>query len=160
MTLPAFQSARNVFCYLPLTYEVDTRPLVEHLLETRGVAAHVPITDVSSHMLHVAEIATMDDLTEGPFGILEPSEPTFVDPKVIDLWIVPGIAFDDRGYRIGQGGGFFDAFFNAHPTKAPKVAVAYAFQMVDRVPAEGHDVSVDLVVTEDQVHVLKEDGRC
>lgn len=155
MALPAFRNARKAFCYLPLADEVNTRPIVDRLLKVRG-AAYVPITDVSNGTLHVAEIASMEDLTEGPYGILEPVTPTPVDPAIIDLWIVPGIAFDARGYRVGHGGGYFDAFFAAHPTDAPKVAVAYSLQIVDSVPAAAHDVPVDMVVTENGILAAKE----
>ena len=155
LELPEFQHARRIFCYLPLATEVDTRPIVAHLLATHG-AAYVPITDIDARMLHVAEISSLDDLTEGPYGIPEPTDPRLVDPALIDLWIVPGIAFDRQGRRIGHGGGYFDTFFGAHPTSAPKVAVAYAFQVVDGVPADDHDVPVDLVVTEDEIWIAEE----
>lgn len=155
MALPAFQRAQKVFCYFPLAHEVNTTPLVEALLEVHGIA-YVPVTDPDERMLRVAEIAATDELTEGPFGILEPTSPTFVEPAAIDVWIVPGIAFDGRGQRIGHGGGYFDAFFAEHPLDALKVALAYALQVVDEVPASDHDVPVDIVVTEDEIWIAEE----
>ena len=155
MALPAFQRSQRVFCYLPLPHEVNTRPLVEALLEVHGTA-YVPVTDPDERALRVAELTSMAELAEGAFGVPEPRGPRVVDPTTIDLWIVPGVAFDARGYRVGHGGGYFDAFFGAHPTDALKVALAYARQMVDEVPASDHDVPVDLVVTEAEIWIAEE----
>ena len=154
MALPAFQRAQKVFCYLPLAHEVNTRPLVEALLEVHGVA-YVPVTDLDERMLRVAELTSMAELVEGAYGILEPADPRLVDPATIEVWIVPGIAFDARGYRVGHGGGYFDAFFHAHSTDALKIALAYALQLVDAVPASDHDVPVDLVVTEAEIWIAE-----
>ncbi|MFB6285703.1 MAG: 5-formyltetrahydrofolate cyclo-ligase [Candidatus Bipolaricaulia bacterium] len=147
MSLPSFQTASQVFCYLPLATEVNTMPLVDMLLDVHG-AAYVPVTDREAHTLRVAEIVSSDELIEGTYGVSEPAEPRFVDPTAIDLWIMPGLAFDERGVRIGQGAGYFDAFFGAHATSGLKVALAYAFQVVADVPARNDDVPVDLIVTE------------
>ncbi len=147
MSLPSFQTASRVFCYLPLATEVNTMPLVDMLLDVHG-AAYVPVTDREANALRVAEIASTDALTEGTYGVPEPAEPRFVDPTPIDLWIMPGLAFDERGVRIGHGAGYFDAFFGAHSTSGLKVALAYAFQVVTDVPARNDDVPVDVIVTE------------
>ncbi len=152
MALPDFQTAERVFSYLPLPHEVNTRPIVDMLLDIHGVA-YVPVTDRGDHTLRVAELTATDELVEGAYGILEPAEPSYVAPDAIDVWILPGLAFDEQGDRLGQGGGFFDAFFAAHPVGGLKVALAYSFQVVDRVPTSAHDVPVDLILTENDVLV-------
>ncbi|RMF63913.1 MAG: 5-formyltetrahydrofolate cyclo-ligase, partial [Calditrichaeota bacterium] len=145
-TLPAFQQARTVHTYVAWRNEVDTHALIRELLQT-GRRVIVPIVDTQTHSLHHAEISSFDELEPGTFGILEPplqnSRP--LDPDTLDLVIVPGVAFDPHGNRVGFGGGYYDQFL-AH-VRAPKIALAYRFQIVDRIPTRNEDQRVDIIVT-------------
>lgn len=92
-------------------------------------------------------------LAPGAFGILEPSEsyrnrPEFqVRPEEIDLILVPGLAFDPQGGRLGKGKGFYDRFFGSVPSRACLVGIAFDWQVVDAIPMESHDRRVDYVLT-------------
>ena len=86
----------------------------------------------------------------GKFGIPEPMELMKVSYKSIDAVIVPGVAFDKNGYRIGFGFGHYDKFLKKTP-HAVKIGLAFEFQIVDSVPKEEHDVPVDFIITEKRV---------
>ncbi len=89
----------------------------------------------------------------GAFHIEEPTGTEVVDPEEIELVIVPGVAYDRRGNRLGRGKGFYDRFLKT--TKATKVGVGYKFQVFDEIPFEEHDVKMDIVITEDDHIVIK-----
>jgi len=102
-------------------------------------------------LLH-SEIKSFDELKKGTFGILEPPQDRFRKVRIseFDLVIVPGIAFDLTGHRIGFGGGFYDSFLGS--ITATKIALAYEFQIVDEIPTRAEDVKIDILVTEKSVY--------
>lgn len=129
--------------------EVATRDLVRAALgEGRRVVC--PRALPGGRIEHY-EIGSLQDLEPGRFGLLEPPpEPDrAVDPSAVDLVLVPGIVFDREGFRAGFGGGYYDRFLAA--IDAPSIGLAFALQLVDRVPREAHDVPVDAIVTEHEV---------
>lgn len=95
------------------------------------------------------KIDSLKDLQLSNYGILEPEE-TAEEIMInhMDLAIVPGVAFDPKGGRVGYGGGFYDRFFSNLQVKIKKIALAYEFQILDRVPIEEHDISIDAIITE------------
>ena len=88
------------------------------------------------------------DLVKGKFGILEPKLPATMTEQP-GVWLVPGLAFDAKGNRLGRGQGFFDALLRK--ATGVKIALAHDFQVLNEVPAEGRDVRVDFIVTESRV---------
>ena len=112
----------------------------------------VPIADLKKRVLYHSEIKDFSDLEIGTFGVLEPKEECIrpVMPEKLDIVIVPGLAFDLQGNRIGYGGGFYDGFLKG--LSAPKIALAYEWQIVNCVPSDEHDVKVDKIVTEDRIY--------
>jgi 5-formyltetrahydrofolate cyclo-ligase len=82
---------------------------------------------------------------ESFFGILEPKTGKLVDPAEIDFAIIPGVAFDKKGNRLGRGKGFYDRTLHKL-TRAIKVGIAYEFQLIDSVPVSEHDIPVDKVI--------------
>jgi len=93
-----------------------------------------------------------DNVAPGYFGILEPTKGSTVDPCLIDIVLLPGVAFDQECYRLGYGGGFYDRFLPRLSPNAIKIGIAFGMQMVDRVPRDPHDIPLDGVCTE---HGLK-----
>lgn len=85
----------------------------------------------------------------GAFHIEEPTGEDLVDPAQIELIIVPAVAYDRRGNRLGRGKGFYDRLLQS--TKATKIGIGYDFQLVDEIPAEEHDVPMDIVITQTSV---------
>jgi len=153
--LPEFKRARVILFYASKKHEVQTHELIEQAL-LLGKRVAVPLTDMRCHCLHLSEVKCLRDLAPGHFGILEPTKATFrpVSPHSIDIVIVPGVAFDPQGNRIGYGMGFYDSLLRQMP-HAKAIALAFEFQLVDEIPAEAHDVRVHRIITEDRVVTCK-----
>jgi 5-formyltetrahydrofolate cyclo-ligase len=98
------------------------------------------------------EIKSLDELSPGTFGILEPAGEKGISPEEIDLVVVPGVAFDKRGNRMGYGAGYYDSFLPKLRPEVKKVAVAFEIQVTDSLPAEEHDVKMDLIITENTIY--------
>lgn len=146
--LSLLADADTIFLYLAVDNEVDTRPLLDALLETEKRIA-VPAVDGDSMI--AARLQDTDALERGPFDVPQPWDPAEkeVAPDDIDVSIVPGIAFDDAGNRIGRGEGYYDRFLAR--TDDTAVGLAYAFQLVERIDTDPWDVPVDRIVTEERV---------
>jgi 5-formyltetrahydrofolate cyclo-ligase len=144
-----FKDAHCVACYVSIDNEVDTRRLIISALDM-GKQVCVPVTQKKS-VMHFQLISGLDELLPTRFGLLEPvfQAEKIVVPDDLDLVIVPGLAFDRQGNRLGFGGGFYDRFLTR--CSATRMGLAYAFQVVDVVPIENHDVQMDRLVTEDEV---------
>jgi 5-formyltetrahydrofolate cyclo-ligase len=148
---PAIRRARSILVCLSFGTELDTAPLVERWT-SEGRRLHVPRADPRDRMLHVH--AWPSPLVELSFGLRQPPRgapeitPEAI-PASIDVAIVLGLGFDRRGYRLGYGSGYFDRFLAAYPLTA--IGLAYGFQLLDRLPAEAHDVPMSVVVTDEEV---------
>ncbi len=148
MTLPELKTATSVMCFVSFGSEVDTAPLVRWCLE-QGKRVALPRIVGRRHMEAFWVTDPAADLESGSYGIREPrSGLPQASPEAIDLIVVPGSAFDRSGDRMGYGGGFYDTFLPRLRPGTPRVAVAFDLQLVDDVPEEGHDLSVDVLVTE------------
>lgn len=151
--LPEFQKADLVMFYLDFRKEVATGELIKYALDN-GKRVVIPITDTKNIRLIPSELRDFpDDLTSGTWGILEPKPDRVrpVDAGEIDFVIVPGVSFDDKGNRLGYGGGFYDRFLRQLKPDASFAALAFEMQMKDDVCPEPHDYPVHYVVTEDRV---------
>lgn len=145
---PAYRKARWILCYLAAKGEVETRPLIaQALADGKRVAA--PITLTTRRMIRLAELTTVTrGLVRGPYGIQQPDprRARRVDPRRIDLAVIPGLAFDADGYRLGRGGGYFDRFLAALPPTVPRIGLAYRCQRVRRLLRAPHDQPVTTVL--------------
>ena len=142
--LPEYREAGSLCAYVPFDKEVDTLPLIERTLGSKQV---VLTRVISSIELELREIRSLDDLEIGAFGIHEPNNTCpIVEPKSIDLFIVPGLAFDEDKHRLGFGAGFFDRMLAT--LSARLIGLAYSFQIVPKLPSEEHDIAMDFVLTE------------
>lgn len=139
------QEARRVALYLSLPHEVSTEGLLDHFLRA-GTAVSVPVWDPAGHAYRLAEYRPDGEIVTGPHGAPEPRERRWTETGGVDVWIVPGLAFDRRGNRLGYGGGGFDRLL--HRRRGIVLGVAFAFQLTASVPREPHDEPVDLVITE------------
>ena len=143
-----YRSAKNPAFTFSHVGEVDTAPLLRKRAEC-GEPVLLPLTRGKGEM-QFHRVASLDTLTPSRFGILEP-DPS-LDPIVpmeeIDLVVLPGVGFDPRGNRLGQGGGYFDRFLSRLPAKVPRIGLAFDRQILERIPTDSHDQPVDLVLTE------------
>jgi 5-formyltetrahydrofolate cyclo-ligase len=147
--LPSFQAARVLLLTLPYRSEWDTRPLFETALAA-GKAVAVPRVNHAARMLDLHEVRDVArDTSPGYRGIPEPS-PMLprVDAGAIEWVLVPGVAFDLVLRRLGYGGGFYDRLLPLLPAGTVRIAGAFEVQVVERVPASPHDLTVDALITE------------
>ncbi|HEX9888170.1 MAG TPA: 5-formyltetrahydrofolate cyclo-ligase, partial [Nitriliruptorales bacterium] len=145
LELPEVQAAQRVLLYASQGDELGTERVIAALM-IRG--AEVLLPRVAGAALEVVAIDTVDGLPAGYRGVREPVGPA-VDPRDLDVAIVPGLAFDAAGGRLGRGGGHYDRLLQTLPAQTLRVGLCFAVQLVARVPHEEHDQRVDVVVTED-----------
>lgn len=145
-SLPEFRDAKRVLLYCSVKGEPDLSPLM-HTLISKGREAVLP--KVRGSELELLSVDSPGSLVRGRFNIPEPISGKRVDPSQLDLVIVPGVAFDRRGFRIGFGKGYYDRLLKK--VKAPKVGVAYSFQVLNEVPRDTWDEPVDIIVTEKSI---------
>ena len=129
------RKAKVIHAYLPMGTEIDIRPLIQKLLKNNIMVVTpktLPKRQLSHWVLH-----SLEDLEKGVFGTSYPANSSEYSGP-FDLIIVPGLAFDADNYRMGYGGGYYDAFLAAHPS-AYKIGILYPFQKVPKVPVESHD---------------------
>jgi 5-formyltetrahydrofolate cyclo-ligase len=148
LALPELAETRTVLLHAALRDEVDLAAVIGPLL-ARGVRTLFP--RVRGTELELVAAADLRTLQLGYRGIMEPVGPA-IDPTVIDAAIVPGVAFDPQGGRLGQGGGHYDRLLPRLPPDAVRIGVCFACQVVPAVPREPHDVPMHLVVHERRTH--------
>ena len=143
MALPQMAAAKTVMLYYSLPDEVSTRELADRLVE-RGKVVVLPVVTGPAEM-ELRRYRSADDLSMGAFGIMEPTGEPFTSLAEIDLAVVPGMAFDTRGNRLGRGKGYYDRFLSQLP-QATKVGLCFPFQKFPGVPTDENDVRMDLVI--------------
>ncbi|MDN5312237.1 MAG: 5-formyltetrahydrofolate cyclo-ligase [Thermoanaerobacteraceae bacterium] len=149
-SLSEFRGAKTIMFYVDAGNEVKTRDgLTKALSEGKRVV--VPKVKKGYGLLAI-EIKSLDELSPGTFGILEPAGEKGISPEEIDLVVVPGVAFDKKGNRMGYGAGYYDSFLPKLRPEVKKVAVAFEIQVTDSLPAEEHDVKMDLIITENTIY--------
>lgn len=150
LELPEWKRASTVMLYASTRSEVQTKDLIEKTLE-QGKRVCLPVRMNEEHVMKAYYINSLGELVLGDLGYLEPSKEKgwLAEPHEIDLVVAPGIAFDERGHRLGRGMHYYDTFLSK--VKCKKIALAFELQLVDKVPTEPHDVPVDKIVTEKRV---------
>lgn len=147
--MDSFAQARVVLLTLPYRSEWDALLLAGHALAAGKVVA-APRVDRSTRMLRAFQIGDLErDVEAGYRGIPEPrASCPGIGLDSLEWVLVPGLAFDAAGRRLGYGGGYYDRLLPFVPRDAPRVAGAFEVQIVERVPSAPHDIAVDCVVTE------------
>lgn len=149
--LDEYRVATAVMFYVSYDNEVYTHKLIKEVLKAKTKETIVPLTDVLNRKLLPVKIESWSELSPGAYNILEPeNKQNVVDVDTIDLVLLPGIAFDERGNRIGHGAGYYDRLLR-DSLHAKCVGLAFDFQIVDAIPVEKHDVAVDKIVTEKRI---------
>jgi 5-formyltetrahydrofolate cyclo-ligase len=148
--LPELEGVGSVMVYAALPSEIDPQPVAVEL-RRRGVKIAYPRIE-SPGVLGVHVVDDPVDLVPGPFGLAQPDEQA---PRValhgIDAVIVPGVAFDELGMRLGYGGGYYDRLLPLLRPNCLRIGLAFDEQILSEIPAEEHDVAVDMVVTQTRV---------
>lgn len=149
--LDCYRRAGVVLAYVGFGSELRTETFLRRALDD-GKMLLLPRVNTEERRLDLYEVENLDqDLEAGTWGIREPKPDLCrrVVPAAIDFALVPGVAFDRRGARLGYGGGYYDRLLASCSGPCPfLVAAAFELQMVDEVPLEEHDARVDLILTE------------
>lgn len=139
----------HVFYPIDRHNEIDTRPLIRKLADS-GRTVLLPVVASSTQGILIQKpYSTEEALTPNAFGGLEPSSGPTISPDELDLAIVPAIAADRRGFRVGYGKGFYDRFLAE--VRSPAVCAVYSICLIDYIPEEEHDVPVQYVATEREI---------
>ena len=138
----AYKEAKTIYGYLPYNQEVRTVPMLEQAIADGKKVAVPKCYGDQMRFIYMDDLSKVE---KGYAGIPEPvaDEPVADDPTALVL--MPGLAFTEKGDRMGYGGGFYDKFLAAEPDH-PTVALCYSFQMVEELPTEEYDIPVDLVL--------------
>jgi len=145
--LDSYKKSKAIMFFVSINSEVNTHDMIKEALNNKTIV----VPKVAHHEIEPSVIIDFDNLVpSGKFGILEPIETMKIAYKNIDLILVPGIAFDKEGHRIGYGFGYYDKFLKKVP-KAIKIGLCFDFQVVEKIPREMHDMPVDMIVTDKEV---------
>lgn len=141
---PEWKKADTICLYFSQPNEVDTKPLLAAALNAEKTVVF-PRIEKDTLILH--HVVSIKDFVRGKYNILEPKKSTpIVKTASVDLFIVPGVAFDQNGNRMGHGKGYYDRLLAG--IDAPKIGLAYSFQIVAQLPRSSYDVPMTMVVTE------------
>ncbi|MGL5068231.1 MAG: 5-formyltetrahydrofolate cyclo-ligase [Sarcina sp.] len=144
-----YKEAKIVFIYVSTEEEINTIEIIKQLfLDGKVVAVPKIIKDKTMKAL---KIESFDELSGvGSFGILEPDEKAEDLSELVDLTIVPGLAFDAENKRLGYGGGFYDRFFEEYK-ESIKISLCYDYQFVTTVYPSEYDVSVEMIISNNHI---------
>ena len=138
----AYKNAKTIYGYLPYNQEVRTVPMLEQALRD---GKRVAVPKVYGDEMKFLYLDDLTKVSKGYAGIPEPIADGPVADDTTALVLMPGLAFDPQGHRIGYGGGFYDKFLAAEPNH-PTLALCYEFQMLPELHTEEHDIPVDTVL--------------
>ncbi len=139
---PMLKEARTIVAYYSLPDEVDTHALLDELVADGKIVFLPKVLD--DETMELCRYTGRESLREGAFHIMEPTGKTFTADAQADIALIPGLAFDAQGHRLGRGKGYYDRFLASF--KGKTIGVCFDFQKVAEVPVDAHDVSVDRVV--------------
>jgi 5-formyltetrahydrofolate cyclo-ligase len=150
--LDEFNHASVVMLYMPLASEIDVTPLALRAFQQNKTVC-VPRMDWQRDAIVPVDVTSFDDrvMDVDEHGIRVPKHGRTISPSMIDLVVVPGVAFDALGNRLGRGGGHYDRFLAKLKPAATKIGIAFDAQIVDAVMTFHHDVPMDIVVTDRRV---------
>lgn len=153
LQLEEFKNANFIFSFISFKDEIHTHDIIKETLNM-GKRVGVPITLDKPRQLLVSEIKDFEkELEIGYYNILAPKKEyeRLVSPDLVDLVLVPGLAFDKSGYRTGYGGGYYDRFFANANKNMIKIGLCFDLQIISQVPRDIYDIPVDYIITESRI---------
>jgi 5-formyltetrahydrofolate cyclo-ligase len=148
-----FLEANIVLLYINSTSEVNTLKIIERCLNYKKIVI-LPAFNITKYDMKLFKVDNPDtDLMPGPRGILEPDSSccNLVPIECIDIAIIPGVAFDEKGGRIGSGDGYYDRLIPKLSITTRKVALTFENQIIPQIQMESHDKYVDIIITEERI---------
>ncbi len=151
--LPEFAEALCVMLYMPIPGEIDCTHLALAAWQADKTVVVPRVSWTHRHMVavQITSLGIDSELVVNRLGIREPRETAPWPPEEIDLMIIPALAFDRRGHRLGRGGGFYDRFLAGSKIKAATCGLGFWEQTVDELPTAKHDYPIDMLVTDEEV---------
>lgn len=141
-----YKESKSIFIYLSLENEVDTKNIIIDAF-SNGKRVFVPITK-DNGIMFMSEIEVSTEYKKGKFDIAQPLNFN-INEENVDLVIVPLVGFDKEKNRLGQGGGYYDRFLSKN--NSAKIALAFAFQELDKIIVADNDIKMDKIITEDKI---------
>jgi len=141
-----FQDAKSILFYVSYGNEVSTHQLIKTFLEDHDKTI-LPRSQTKSCTIDPKIITSWDQLQKGSYGIMEPSVDASSFTGKLDLIIIPGVGFDQKGNRIGHGKGYYDRLIQHHP-QAKLIGLAFDFQIIASIPTDPYDKKVHKIITE------------
>jgi 5-formyltetrahydrofolate cyclo-ligase len=143
-----YKEAKILFIYVSFGSEVDTHRIIEQTIKDNK-SVYVPKVINRIEGMAAVKISSLSELKASSLGILEPEDiHETAKPWEFDLILIPGLAFDSRGGRLGYGAGYYDSFLKEIRPETQKVGLAYSCQVIEEVPMEKQDVFIDHIITE------------
>jgi 5-formyltetrahydrofolate cyclo-ligase len=158
--LPEYAAAKTIMWYLDVRSEVRTRYMVGDALDSdkKIIVPYCTCDEEGQNKLGLWHLESMDELVVGKWKILEPPKDRWgeegkeVEPEELDLVMVPGVGFDRRGGRMGNGEGYCDRLLHEARSDTPLIALAFEAQMFPEIPVGPHDIFMDKVITEKAIY--------
>ena len=147
ITHPFFLNTKTLYCYIDYKQEVGTKAIIEKAWE---LGKEVAVPKIVGDEMKFFYIKQFSDLTDGYKGILEPTTLQCANTEE-GLVIMPGVVFDETKNRIGYGKGFYDRFLNSH-RKLRTIAISFACQVVEKIPADEYDIRPQVLITEEMTY--------
>jgi len=158
--LTELKSIKNLLIYMAGSKEVQTKRIINRCLK-KNTTIYLPAVDSLKGRISFYRVSNINnELKKGPFGIYQPKlkeQNLLKDENKIDLIVVPGLAFDKRGGRIGSGKGYYDRFLATVPPSKSIITLAFEYQIVDEIALFKQDIPVQKIVTEKRIILCMED---
>lgn len=150
-TLDVIKNAKTVMVYISAFNEVRTQKIIQKLIDDKKRVS-APITNEENKSMSAYYFDDLSKLVKGAYGILEPPMEHMCDISKIDVVVVPGIAFDKNGNRMGFGEGYYDRFLADF--KGTKIGIGYKFQCKNNIDVNEYDIAMDYVINEEDIYVI------
>lgn len=144
-----YLKAKTIMAYIPIKNEVNIKRLIEQAWKDQKQIL-LPKVDPVNKRMEVYPVVHWNELELGNFQIPEPKIGVIPPFPIadIDVVLIPGVSFDQDGFRLGYGGGYYDRFFDRFDVLPYRIGIAFDMQIVDKLPVEQHDYPVNEVITE------------
>ena len=145
-----FKSSEQIFIYVGFGSEITTETFIKKWINKKQIF----VPKIENGKMNLIRLKSWDELAPGHFGVLEPTSSDYYEGK-IDLVVTPSIVFDNNGYRLGYGKGYYDKYFSSREYDI-SVGLSYHKLLQDNVPKEYHDIKVDVIITEEKIFIINE----
>ena len=145
-----FESSEKIFIYVGFGSEITTETFIKKWINKKQIF----VPKIENGKMNLIRLKSWDELAPGYFGVLEPTSSDYYEGK-IDLVVTPSIVFDNNGYRLGYGKGYYDKYFSSREYDI-SVGLSYHKLLQDNVPKEDHDIKVDVIITEEKTFLINE----